>query len=123
MRYVYVAGAICPTNGHPVVEYWKNLNKGFHLSIELALAGYYPFCPHLDYNYYTTLIGMGIEPSEEFFYNLSIAHLENQDAVVLCDGWEGSKGTLKEVERADELGIPVFPSLRAFLEAEERDDV
>ena len=44
--------------------------------------------------------------------------LEKCDCVVLCHGWEKSPGTKDELKKAEELGIPVFKSLRAFLERE-----
>jgi hypothetical protein len=40
-----------------------------------------------------------------------MAWLEVSDAVLLIEGWEKSKGTLAEIERAKALGIPVFTTV------------
>ena len=52
------------------------------------------------------------KPESDFtvkqFYDYSMAWLDVSDAVLLLPGWEKSKGTLAEIERANELRIPVF---------------
>ena len=52
----------------------------------------------------------------EQFYNFSMAWLEVSDAVFLLNGWEKSKGTLAEIERAKELGIPFFDNLPGLVD-------
>ena len=36
--------------------------------------------------------------------------------MVLCHGWQSSEGTKREIKRAEEMGMPVFKSLKEFLE-------
>jgi hypothetical protein len=45
------------------------------------------------------------------FYEYSIAWLKVSDTMFLVPGWEQSKGTLKEIEIAESLEIPVFDDL------------
>ena len=84
----------------------------------LVSKGYAPYNPANDY---TSFIVGGVpnRTKEKQIKSVSMEYLEATDAVVLLKGWRKSEGTQAEIKRADELGIPVFNSLRAFLE---RDD-
>ena len=45
-----------------------------------------------------------------------MAFLEKSDAVIIqTDDYKSSKGTLGEIERAKELGIPVFYDLTSLI--------
>ena len=48
----------------------------------------------------------------EDYYQYSIAWLEVSDAILVVPGSEESKGTQKEIDRANELKIPVFYTIR-----------
>ena len=104
MKCVYVAGAY---NGPNVLDVLDNMRRGMHLAYGVLKAGYAPFCPWLDYQF--TLIGpMTIGE----YHGYSMAWLEKADAVLVVEhGWEKSQGTLAEIARARELGIPVFFSM------------
>ena len=88
----------------------SNMNKGMRAGTETFLAGYAPFVPWFDYQFCLML-----RENEKLtlmdFYNYSMAWLEASDAVLVIPGYEKSKGTLREIARAKELGIPVFYSL------------
>jgi hypothetical protein len=43
-----------------------------------------------------------------------MAWLDVSDAVLLLDGWERSKGTLVEIDRAKELDIPIFNNINGL---------
>ncbi len=103
MNRVYVAG---PYSGN-TFETLTNMRKGMRKSTELLLKGYAPFCPWLDYQY-TLMCRDNEEVTYQMYLAMSIAWLEVSDAVLLLEGWENSKGTLAEIERANILGIPVF---------------
>ncbi len=83
-------------------------------AVAVLKAGHSPFCPALDSPYF--LVG-GTENriTEAQIKRSSMDFLEVCECVVLCAGWRKSPGTLKEIERAEELGIPVFKSLEAFM--------
>lgn len=103
MKRVYVAG---PYSADNVLNVLRNIGRGEQMCAELFKLGFAPFCPWHDKSYVMD------NPEQDFtvqqFYDYSMAWLEVSDAVLLTGKWHTSKGTLKEVERADELGIPVF---------------
>ena len=105
MKRIYVAG---PYSADNVLDVLKNIGRGEKMCAQLFNNGYAPFCPWHDKSYVTDA------PEAEFtveqFYNYSMAWLDVSDAVLLLDGWENSKGTLAEIDRAQSLGIPIFYS-------------
>ena len=118
---VYIAGKLGSHSPNVVplpIDYIYNVNAMVKVNNELTTRGYATHCPALDI--LSALIGgKQTRLSDEEIKALGMEWLEVSDAVVLCPKWKESPGTLAEIKRADELGIPVFNSLRAFLE---RDD-
>lgn len=106
MIKVYVAG---PYSADNVVDVLKNIGAGEHMAGQLFQDGYAPFCPWHDKSFITTHWFRDF--TVEQFYQFSMAWLEVSDAVLLIEGWEKSKGTLAEIERAKALGIPVFTTV------------
>ena len=107
MKRVYVAGAISCDHS---VGYLDNIRRGMKLSYEVLKAGFAPFVPFFDYHF--SLMG---PMSEEEYYGYSMAWLEACDAVIVVnEGWEESVGTVREIARARELGMPVFFSLEGL---------
>jgi nucleoside 2-deoxyribosyltransferase len=106
MKRIYVAG---PYSANNVLDVLKNIGRGEKACAELFAMGYAPFCPWHDKSYVTD------NPNGDFtvqqFYEFSMAWLEVSDAVLVVPGWENSKGTIAEIERATELVIPVFYSV------------
>lgn len=106
-KRVYVAGAYSATD---VISVLNNMREGMRLSTQVFLLGYAPFCPWLDHHFQFML-----RPDEHLsvkdYYDYSIAWLEASDAMVLVPGWEKSTGTLNEIKRAEELGIPIYYDL------------
>ena len=105
MIKVYVAG---PYSADNVIDVLKNIGRGEKVCAQLFQDGFAPFCPWHDKSYVID------EHDSEFtvdqFYNYSMAWLEVSDAVLLINGWENSRGTLDEIDRAKDLGIPIFYS-------------
>lgn len=104
MKRVYVAG---PYSADKIVKSLHHMRKGMRVSTEVALAGYAPFCPWLDYHF-ILMLRDGEELSLEWFYQYSLAWLKVSDAVLVLPNYKDSKGTLMEIENAVEWGIPVF---------------
>ena len=109
MKRIYVAG---PYSADNVLDVLKNIGRGEKACAELFAAGYAPFCPWHDKSYVTD------NPEGEFtvqqFYDFSMAWMEVSDAVLVLSGWQNSKGTIKEIERAQQLGIPVYFSVECL---------
>ena len=110
MKRVYVAGAYSAGN---VIDVLNNMRRGMRAATEVLLAGYSPFVPWFDYHF-QLMLQDGETLSVEDYYRYSIAWLEVSDAMLVLPNSENSKGTQAEIERAKELGIPIFTSLDAL---------
>ena len=107
-KRVYIAGSI---SSHNLLTSLENIRKGIKLSVEVLKANFAPFSPFIDFQFSL------VEPiTIDEYYGYSMAWLEVSDAVLLVEGWENSKGTKAEIQRAMELNIPVFSSLTTLIE-------
>jgi hypothetical protein len=106
MKRVYVAG---PYSADNVLDVLRNIGRGEKMAAILFREGFAPFCPWHDKSYVMDM------PDRDFtveqFYDFSMAWLDVSEAVFLLPNWHKSKGTLSEVERAKELGLPFFHTL------------
>jgi len=113
MKRIYVAGPI----SHPEVNIvLEHIRRGIELSARVLEEGFSPFCPWLDHQF---LFHRPFSITRMKRYSMD--WLEVCDAVLVCnytfDGsgdtyrWSESKGTMAEIERATQLGIPVYYSL------------
>ena len=117
MKRVYVAG---PYSADTVMGVLQNIGRGESTAAYLFKNGFSPFCPWHDKDY---VISMYYEYfTAQRFKDFSMAWLEVSDAVYLVEGWEKSGGTLEEIKRAKELGIPVFTSLIELFRWREETD-
>ena len=107
MKRIYVAGAMTSPDS---IQFLDNLRRGMRVSTEVLLAGYAVFSPFIDYSLFFQCREGECIPIHTIQGN-SLAWLDVSDALLLVPGWESSKGTKKEIERAGELGIPVFYSI------------
>ena len=103
MKRVYVAGAYSADN---VIDVLKNIGKGEKIASDLFLKGFASFTPwhdkaHIFYN-------ADKDFAVELFYKFSMAWLDVSDLMLVIPGYENSKGTLAEIERAKELGIKIY---------------
>ena len=106
MIKVYVAGAYSADN---VMEVLQNIGRGQHFAAEVFKMGCAPFCPWHDKEY--VIHNYDSEFSVEKFYDYSMVWLEASDVLFLVPGWENSKGTQMEIERAKELGMTIIDTL------------
>ena len=105
---VYVAGAYSADN---VFQVFRNMRKGMNLATQALQTGRIsPFCPWLDYQFILQEDPTQRKISVDDIYQYSLSFLENWAEAVLVqpDGWIESKGTVAEINKAKELGIPVF---------------
>ena len=108
---VYVAGAYSADN---VLSVLQNIGRGEKACAELFRLGFAPFCPWHDKSY--VIDNPDVNFSIEDFYEFSIAWLEVSDIMLVLPGHSGSGGTIKEIARAKELGIPVCCSIIELVE-------
>ena len=101
MKRVYIAGAITADNPTELIG---NIRKGIKKSANLLSENVIPFCPFLDYQF----LFFNETLTADDLKNYSMAWLEVCDEVFVLEGWENSKGTIAEIKRAGELGIPVM---------------
>ena len=106
MLRIYVAGAYSADN---VIDVLKNIGRGQDYAAKLFMLGHAPFCPWHDKEY--VIQNWDKDFNVKMFYDYSMKWLEVSDVVFLVPGWENSKGTQKEIERAVELDIPVVKSI------------
>ena len=102
-KRLYVAG---PYSCDNVIGMLENMNRGMRKSTEKLLEGWAPFSPWLDYQY-SLMLRDGEKLKVEDYYEYSLAWLRASDAMYVLKGWENSKGTLKEIEVAKSLNIPI----------------
>jgi len=104
---IYIAGALSSkedTSRDPskvVIDYLSNVSKMCKAASEVRKLGHHPFVPALD-----LLLGaVNGDWDEEDYRGVGMAFLEVCDAVLVISQ---SSGVAKEIERAKELGIPVY---------------
>ena len=114
-RRVYVAGAYSADN---VIDVFRNMRRGMRLATEALQSGIgiIPFAPWFDYHFFLQEDDKSNPITIDDIYQYSLSFLENWAEAVLVqqDGWIHSKGTVNEVNKAKELGIPVFFTLEAL---------
>jgi len=111
MKRVYVAG---PYSADNVITVLDNIREGVRISTRVLLAGYAPFCPWMDFHF-QLMLRENEELTVQNYYDYSMAWLEASDAVLVYKLRPDSKGTAAEIDRALELGIPVFYSLNSLI--------
>jgi hypothetical protein len=112
MKKVYVAGAYSDDN---VLGVLRNIGRGEDISCQLFDLGYAPFTPWFDKEF--VIRNWAHSFTVDSFYKYSIEWLKASDCVLVVPNvpglkiWQESKGTLKEIEIAEEYHIPVFYSI------------
>lgn len=98
----YVAGAY---TGDTPFQIDHHIQGAEHVAQLVCKRGWYALTPHKNSAQFERMVP---NLSAEFWLKGTMEMMERCKAVVLVPGWQASKGTLAEVRRATELGIPVF---------------
>ena len=112
IQRVYIAGALSPNgswSSHAAIDYICNRREMIRWALKSFLAGYDPFCPAFDMEFWMQADGQPI--TEAMIKRYSKSWVEVCDAVVLTPGWQQSPGTIAEIKHARIHDIPVFASL------------
>jgi len=110
IQCVYVAGAMTADFD----GYLKNIKKGIDACAILRKWGLSPL------PFWTDFIEILCNPGDittTVLPETNIPWLDKSDIVYVLSGWEHSKGTRKEIDRATRLGIPIVYTLNDLLEA------
>jgi len=102
VKIVYVAGPMS-ADTEWLIE--LNVRAAEAMGFDIASAGAFPLIPH------TNARWLHSEFSQEFMVEGSLALLTKCDAMIVCRGWESSRGTKAEMQMCEEQGIPYFLSL------------
>jgi len=117
---VYVAGAYSDNN---VLGVLKNIGRGEYWASELFMKGFAPFTPWHDKTF--VIQNWDKDFTVNQFYDYSMEWLRVSDVVFIIPNanglrdWELSSGTLKEIEEANVLNIPVCYNLYELLKFRE----
>jgi len=117
MKKIYIAGAYSDDN---VISVLKNIGRGEYYASLVFQQGFAPFTPWHDKSF--VIEHWRKEFTVEQFYEYSLAWLEVSDALFIVPNeyglknWQDSKGTLIEIEKAEEWGIPVFYTIKELIE-------
>jgi len=113
MKRIYLAGTMSDPN---CLQFLENLRKGIRVSAELVLLGYHPFSPFIDFQFF-----LALRHDEKITLDMiqaySMSWLEVSQAVLVLPDYEFSKGTIAEIKRAEELGIPIYYSMEELVDA------
>ena len=98
---VYIAGKYL---GKTPEETELNIIRAREAMLRLSREGWFVYCPHSH--------SSGFEIYEdipnEFWYQHGELILSKCNAIYMLEGWEESKGAIRELELALDLGLPVF---------------
>jgi hypothetical protein len=111
----YVAGCLTtgcfsPSGSFDLYRWEQNVRAAEKVWFDLQHHGFAAICVHTMARYAFGRV------SEEHGIAADLIILGRCDFVMLCPGWEKSKGTLGEIEHAQARKIPVFKTLDECIE-------
>lgn len=95
---VYICGAY---KADTFSEIYKNICEAGKVALEFANKGYSVFCPHTNFSFVS-------ESNRAAVLKMCLEILERCDMLVALPSWVNSDGSKEEIERADNLNIPIF---------------
>ena len=105
---VYIAGPYRAATEFLVEQNRRRAEAAMLLVVGMGLV---PLCPHTMTRY---LDGRG---TDEYWLNATLELMRRCDAVLLCEGWQHSAGTLGEIQEAREMQMPIYENLHELAAA------
>lgn len=107
--YVYIAGPYMdPEKKHDYHGYHdieRNISRAREVAAFMARNQIPYFCPHLNSCHFEVIVP---EAPPSFWYDMDLRLLRPASGLALVEGWEDSSGTLREIDLAKELNLPIF---------------
>ena len=111
-KRIYIAGTMSDPN---CIKFLENLRRGIRVSAELVLIGFHPFSPFIDFQFFLALRN-DEKITDKMIKDYSLSWLAVSDAVLVLPDYEESAGTIAEIKRAHQLGIPVYFSMEELVD-------
>lgn len=115
MKLIYIAG---PYRGKTTADVQANINAAWSTACELVYkighVGYFPVIPHLNTMHMDGLQG------DDYFLSGTMELMERCDGILSLPGCENSAGSMAEIKRARDLGIPVFMRITDIIDHAEK---
>jgi len=111
MKRVYIAG---PYSADNITDCLENMRNGMRMGAKVLLAGFALWAPWHNFHHHLMLRD-GESLSINDYYKFSIEWLKVSDYMLVLPGWENSKGTLAEIEIAQQLGILIYHSFEKLI--------
>jgi hypothetical protein len=99
MKVIYVAG---PYRDESAWGIEQNIRHAEEIGLEIAKLGAASLIPHTLYRFF-----QGVLP-DRFWLDATLELMRRCDAILLCDGWKGSSGSVAEKHEAARIGLPIF---------------
>ena len=121
MKIVYIAGPYQGKThgGRSYMQIEEHIRMAEKYAIMLWDAGFGVFCPHLN----TAHFELKSKAPTQAYVEADIRMLEVCDILFLLPGWENSKGTKQEIERAKELALPIYKDIQLLIVMEEDEAI
>lgn len=108
---IYIAG---PYRAPDRAAIARNIESAGRLGAYVCTLGWFPIIPHMN----TAHLEQDVPALEdEFWLRGTMELMERCDALALAPGWQRSVGTLAEIERAEEMRLPIFRAADLIPEA------
>lgn len=98
---VYIAGKYLGNEPHETNE---NIKHAKNAMLKLTREGWMVYCPHMNSAHFEVYHDI----PNSFWYRHGEEMLSRCDGIYMLEGWEDSKGAVRELELALDLGLKVF---------------
>lgn len=109
MKMIYIAGPYGDVGGYLAID--RNIANAREAAAFCASHGAGYYCPHLNSAHFEAIVP---DVPVEFWYAMDLAFMPVCDALLVLDGYAGSRGTLAEMAAWKETGKPIFHWVHDF---------